>query len=104
MMLIELYPNWVGAGGPGVLRGMEPAPVRTGVGITFDCPCRRCDTRAYIAFSNPLDGGEAHVNNGEPIWDRSGESFDDLTLTPSIQRGDGCGWHGFITNGEVIPA
>jgi len=43
-------------------------------------------------------------------WDRQGESFDTLTLRPSILRlkwkdragrEHGCGWHGFITNGVV---
>ncbi len=39
-------------------------------------------------------------------WQRTGETFDTLTLTPSIhsrKEKGGCGWHGFITNGEVTP-
>lgn len=30
----------------------------------------------------------------------TGSDYSDLTLTPSILLG--CGWHGFITSGEVI--
>jgi len=32
-------------------------------------------------------------------------TFETLTLTPSILRTPekgGCGWHGFVTNGEII--
>ena len=37
-------------------------------------------------------------------WPMSGRGYSDLTLTPSVQLtcDEGCcGWHGFITNGEV---
>lgn len=44
-------------------------------------------------MQNPLD-----------YWERTGDTFDTLTLKPSIQRVGGCAWHGFITNGEVIGA
>jgi hypothetical protein len=41
------------------------------------------------------------------MWTRTGEDFETLTLTPSIHSDPakgGCGWHGFITNGEVLGA
>lgn len=35
------------------------------------------------------------------LWTRSGESFADLSLHPSVDAsGAGC-WHGWVTNGEV---
>ena len=34
-------------------------------------------------------------------WEVSGNDFNDLTTTPSILINGGCGWHGFITNGDV---
>lgn len=38
-------------------------------------------------------------------WDRSGDSLDTLTLSPSIEvLGDHCRWHGFIRNGELVDA
>jgi hypothetical protein len=37
-----------------------------------------------------------------PRWAVSGTGYHDLSLSPSVHlTGEGCGWHGFITNGEV---
>jgi hypothetical protein len=101
MKLIDLDPRWVGAGGEGI-RDKDGNPIRErhGVGVGFDCPCG-CGTRSFIPFENPLDGGPPVGDVKNPHWRRSGETFETLTLTPSIQRVGGCGWHGFITNGEV---
>lgn len=109
MKLVDLNPKWVGAGGEGVFRKdpatgvLWPTPERHGIGVSFDCPCGKACLRAFVAFSNPLDGGGAHISPGQPTWERKGEAFETLTLTPSIQRLDNCRWHGFITNGEVRP-
>jgi hypothetical protein len=35
------------------------------------------------------------------IWQRTGETFDDLTLTPSIDASPSGHWHGYVTNGQV---
>lgn len=48
----------------------------------------------------------SHNRAGVPSrWAVSGDSFENLTLQPSIDisepDGSGCGWHGHITNGEV---
>ena len=98
MKLTELNPGWVGAGGEGISdKDGNPVPRRVGVGVAFDCPCG-CDSRAYIPFANPLDGGTG-VGRA-PHWDRIGDTFETLTLKPSIQRVGGCEWHGFLTDGE----
>ena len=105
MRLTELNPNWVGHGGEGVSdKSGKAIPYQHGVGITFDCPCG-CESRCFAGFSNPLDGGAA-VDGGGPKWDRAGETFETLTLKPSIERKDpdGCGWHGYITDGEMVKA
>lgn len=35
-------------------------------------------------------------------WEMTGTCFDDLTLSPSVHlAGEGCGWHGFIRDGEA---
>jgi hypothetical protein len=99
---VDLEPNWVGAGGEGITKDGNPVPPRHGVGITFSCPCG-CDLWCYVPFNNPLDGGPP-LEPGRPLWQRTGETFETLTVTPSILRSrdkGGCGWHGFITNGEV---
>jgi hypothetical protein len=110
--LIDLDPRWVGAGGAGVARKdpatgeQKPVPERHGVGISFKCPCGRSDydnghtPRVCVEFDKPLDGGSPHRTDGH-VWQRTGETFETLTLTPSIQRVGGCAWHGWITNGEV---
>lgn len=134
MRLVDLHPQLLGSGGEGVSRQTgrpcpsctggvqpecatchgtgreyEPAPRREGVGVIFDCPCGNHDEghQCYVPFANPLDGGpptDPGGWHGSGGWQRTGDTFDTLTLTPSIYRREdlgGCGWHGFITNGEV---
>lgn len=125
--LTDLNPQFLGAGGEGVSqRGPDPcpqctgagcdachrtgkqyvpAPERHGVGVLLTCPCGNCDEfhDLYVPFENPIDGGPA-LESGHPKWKRTGDTFDTLTLTPSILRSKekgGCGWHGYITAGEV---
>lgn len=103
MRLSDLHPQFVGAGGDGITNADgTPAPRREGVGVMFDCPCGAPESPVYVPFANPLDGGPQHGAKG---WQRTGATFETLTLTPSILRtysSCGCKWHGFITNGEVI--
>lgn len=101
-------------------RAYEPAPERVGIGVSFDCPCRmhqsqyaagmsdedKWYTRVHVPFNNPLDGKPAFDPNRG--WTREGDTFENLTLSPSIQRrGDGpfgCTWHGFVIRGEIVHA
>ena len=106
MKLTELNPRWVGVGGEGISdRNGNPVQRRDGIGVTFDCPCRICGIALYIRFTNPLDeGSKLSEEEYGPAWERTGETFETLTLRPSILRSKdkgGCGWHGFVTNGEV---
>ena len=100
MKLVDLNPRWVGSGGPGITDSKtgEPVPRREGMGITFDCPCG-CDEPVFVHVT-PLDGGPSHPQ--AKVWDRTGEDFESMTLSPSLQRVGGCGWHGFVRNGEII--
>lgn len=101
MRLTELNPKFLGGGGEGIFdKDHNPAPERHGLALSFDCPCG-CDSPCCIHFENPLDGGPPYP---QTTWKRTGETFETLTLTPSIQRVGGCAWHGFITDGEVIKA
>lgn len=100
VQLTDLDPKFVFYGGGGVTDiNNNPIPVRSGVGLGFDCPCGKCGQRAYVAFENPIDGGPV-VNPELPTWNRTGIDFKTITLTPSIQRNSGCRWHGYLTNGE----
>lgn len=89
-------------------------------GLVMYCPCAyRDDNRAHgliIPFANPRNAPACPSGFGpiarkekpedpdvHPRWTMSGEGFDNLTLTPSVDvggKGSSC-WHGFITNGEV---
>lgn len=102
MKLVDLNPRWVDAGGEGVRVAAtgEPVPHRTGVALSFDCPCG-CAQRIGIHVNPPLDGGSPISDHN---WVRTGDDFATLTLRPSIQRVGGCEWHGFITNGEAVNA
>jgi hypothetical protein len=144
MRLVDLNPRFVGSGGQGISqpsdrpcaachgtgagceachstgKEYEPAPVRVGVGLMFDCPCVQCTAqrtgnedadfhlRQYVPFRNPLDGGAQHGGPSRPSWERTGETFDTLVLRPSILRVGDCGWHGFVGGaagnqpGEVV--
>lgn len=103
MKLSELNPVFLDSGGDG-FRNADGTPMlkRTGVYVMFDCPCGNCgdERKLCIPFANPIDGGPP-IEPGKG-WQRTGEAFDTLTLTPSILRMEECKWHGFITNGEII--
>lgn len=81
-------------------------PDRTGIGLFFDCPIH-ADCWVAVRFANPLDGGGTFMHPDEPAatpaWQRTGEDFATLTLSPSIRvlgGADGCEWHGFIRGGK----
>lgn len=101
MKLTDLSPKWHAHGGPGVrdAESKEP-PRRERVGVGFDCPCG-CRERVDILFATPPDGG-APVS--QHAWQNSGDSFENLTLAPSILCGTPCRWHGFVRNGEIVQA
>ncbi len=116
--LIDLEPHWV-------CLPTWSAPELFAIGITFLCPhCRK--VRVGVSFDPPVDptgligrafqwvrGNASGLGPGTHLWTRmSGETFDSLTLTQSInfaediKRQDGsighvAHWHGFVTNGEV---
>jgi hypothetical protein len=73
MRLVDLQPRW---GTDGTRRW-----------VSFLCP--HCRTQR---LSVPVGAGG---------WQASGETFDTLTLTPSVDVGGFGHWHGFITNGEI---
>ena len=84
-------------------------------GIMFACPlCHNKRTRdgyegshsVMVAFANKgiIEEHCCAMRNKEGrlvLWNVGGSGFDDLTITPSILIQGGCGWHGFVTNGEV---
>jgi hypothetical protein len=114
MRLVDLNPWWFGA--LGIDTGKD--------GMTFLCPCAKClanpDTQVRLAvqFANPV-GAEPkpamtfkekrrHVHDLRTfdvppgfLWTRLGETFEAITITPSVDASKAGHWHGFITAGEV---
>lgn len=72
------------------------------MGVSFCCP--HCKT-TYLGvwFMNPLDGGLPAAPDCEPLsrWQRTGDTFDTLSLTPSVDASQDGHWHGWIIHGEI---
>ena len=98
MKLADLNPQWFAE------------PGRQGQGLNFNCPCPKCSAIPNgspqqlrvlsVWFANPLDGQGSYLNAG---WQRVGETFETLTITPSIDASKSGHWHGWIRDGEVTP-
>jgi hypothetical protein len=97
MKLTDLNPRWyTAAGSPDI------------VGITFDCPCcpgHVSATRLGVLFVEEIDRdglpNDAHWTRPGVKWHRTGDTFETLSLTPSIDASKLGHWHGFVTNGEA---
>lgn len=101
MRLTELSPSWL----TGKV-GDEDGGKRGYIGISFVCPhClgNERPRRLAVLFDPPIDDGCSWlcVPLSDLRWERTGETFDDLTLSPSIDTSASGHWHGFITNGDV---
>lgn len=80
------------------------APAQKPAHLEFPCPLRPGQTCHVRLAGGPADDGT------RPRWQWNGD-LERPTLTPSInclshnpqtgERYAGCGWHGYITNGEV---
>jgi hypothetical protein len=104
MRLTELDPRW-----------STSESGRHGMGINFLCPICK-DQYLGIFFENPIDGGAMATPDELPTarWKRTGDTFDNLTLTPSVDASGGAKdctpasdgtarghWHGHITDGNI---
>jgi len=112
MTLNELNPRWCLAarwddadGTQHFLNG--DITKRSGMGLSFLCPVHR-NHRLAVMFANPIDGLPGCAES-RYRWHRQGETFETLTLGPSIDA-SGCQhhdsietpcWHGHITGGEI---
>lgn len=68
------------------------------------CPCGE-GHHILVPFADrqlpPEFGPMARDGKSHPRWQVSGDSLENLTLTPSVDVGTTSCWHGYITNGEV---
>lgn len=73
-------------------------------GVLFTCP--KCGGHSILCwFKNPRNAppvpADAFPKPGR--WEFAGDTFDVLSLTPSVDLsvgGVGCLWHGHVTNGQ----
>lgn len=113
MRLLDLEPHWVSAAW---------CPPSAKLGVRYLCPCCR-QIRLANFLKNPICGNDAidlqrlfeardcdhpdfqkwlaDTHIGSTLWQRSGDTFETLTLTPSVDASKFGHWHGFITNGEM---
>lgn len=111
MLLMDLAPRW-GVDADIVLNGVsQHFEGRHGMGMTFACPhcvalhpgvLERGGPVQFLGvwFANPIDG-LVPTDGATHLWQRGGDSFENLTLTPSVDASSSGHWHGFITNGEI---
>lgn len=104
MRLTDLDPRWVG-----IHHWSSDRPFY--IGVSFLCPhCR--DQRLAALFDPAIDptnaGPEttwvstAAANPGANVWKREkGETFEELTLAPSLDISFAGHWHGFIRDGAI---
>jgi hypothetical protein len=100
--LTDLNPRWA-IDGEILVGGQKIVNYdRHGMAVSFDCPC--CGgtsraTRLTVFLANPIDGG-LPSDDGK-LWTRSGDTFETLTLSPSVDVSEYKHWHGHITGGEI---
>jgi hypothetical protein len=101
MRLVDLDPEFLVNASADGQRFRRSTDGRSAQGIIFRCPTPGHGECVLVWFARPLDGsppaGPEHTP--APRWQHSGETFDALTLSPSVNViGD---WHGWIRAGEV---
>lgn len=89
--LVNLQPRWI-----------KPAPTLTS-GMTFLCPCCR-KQRIAVFFKDWCPLGTVQESTDEPRWSRTGDTFENITISPSVDMSRYGHWHGHIQNGEVTNA
>ena len=99
MKLTSLNPRWIG------IHNWCSESIFY-IGVSFDSPTT--GKRLAILFTPPIDPDKLMAKYGwglpfpeQKHWQRSGDTFDSLTLQPSLDFSDAGEWHGQITNGEV---
>ena len=83
------------------LTELRPELKAEGALLIFDCPTCRGKPEAHkirIGLAPPMGPGK--VPALYTTWQRTGDSFETLTLAPSIEV-PRC-WHGHIINGEAL--
>lgn len=118
MKIAQLAPKWIQPS-----QWADPG-IPFFIGMSFNCPCEKCSVaacstcghrpqsrRLVVMFHPAVDPAHLQDKYGPGWWPRpagahtrvSGETFETLTITPSIGYESIGHWHGHITNGETNP-
>jgi uncharacterized protein DUF6527 len=100
MKLTDLNPRWVT-----FLSHPADGIIPPRSGVSFDCPHCRAQ-RLVVKFLPILDPQNIlSLIDAPPMegneWKREGDTFETLTLSPSVDASFHGHWHGFIENGEI---
>jgi len=87
MKLLDLDPRWLACGDNG----------RFGMGLSFISPVSIA--RVAVWFKNPVDGGEPIEDGDKGLWERMGDTFQTLTLSPFVYASPN--WRGRVKDGNV---
>lgn len=98
-MIVEghLKARWENLREPGdfMYTGRINVPIETVCGLMFICPCG-CGSRGVLQIDSPF----ADHNRDKWTWDGNRER---PTMSPSVRRTEGCGWHGYLQDGMWRP-
>lgn len=76
---------------PGSIIFVYNQPFSGPFGMEHNCPCG-CGNISYCGLTPPSPPGRSHWQFNEDIVNP--------TLSPSLQMGFPCKWHGYLENGE----
>jgi hypothetical protein len=101
MKLTDLKPRWIG------LSNWESEDDFY-IGVSFQSPMKT-GQRLAVLFDPPIDPAGLAEKYGwgkmfpdAKHWQRTGDTFENLTLSPSLDFSARGEWHGLITNGEAV--
>lgn len=92
--LCVAFANPIDGGDPWDIGTLERRPIRELWDVLYG---PRVEGRYVGAVLQP---GTEVVPPGH-LWQRAGDTFGSLSLTPSVDASRASCWHGFVTNGEV---
>lgn len=107
MRLTQLAARWVvQASDDGSFRKSRDDPQPAAFGVMFLCPKCFADNGGEVGTHSVIvPFADRGVPTGfmptMPRWSATGETLETLTTKPSIAIQGGCGWHGWITDGDA---
>jgi hypothetical protein len=109
MRLLELDPKWAHGASSHATTEESLAVESSEKFLIINCPKHPAHRLAIRVGPQARSFQDGDVTRH--VWRMTGSTFDDLTLSPSVQICGGhdvpilaieCGWHGCIKNGEVL--